>query len=374
MTSDAVPSLPKVVYRVAHAIHRDIGKGRRALTKGLGIARPFRIVPYRGFGTPSGVTLTARVLEDRGEVSPRLDRGLVGGAVASFVRFNTAEVPGAEVRVTWAGQEYLGVTDEEGFLNLAMTPPAGIDPGWHSVDLCVVGPGAGRLAVRERVFVLGDDAEYGVITDVDDTVIDTDVRNIAKRAWALFMSEAARRRTFVGVEALYDALARGPAGGPVHRNPMVYVSSSPWNLYEHLEHFIDEHDLPRGPILLRDWGLTRDGFAPGGGHGHKRKKMKAVLEAFGELPFVLIGDSGQEDAEHYLALAEHYGARIRVIYIRRVREKPGRQAALADLAVRVRAAGSDLVVIEDSAALAADAARRGLLPQRAAAAVARATR
>lgn len=368
-----MPPLPKVVYRVAHAVHRDVGKGRRAVTRGLGIARPLRVIPYRGFGTRSRVTLTARVLEDRGEVSPRLDRGLVGGAFASFVRFNTAEVPGVELRVTWAGEDHFGITDEEGFLNLEIAPPDAIDPGWHSADVCVVGAGAGRRAVQVPVFVLGDDAEYGVISDVDDTVIDTDVRNLVKRAWALFMSEATLRRTFLGVDVLYDAFARGAGGGWTQKNPMVYVSSSPWNLYEHLKHFIDEHDLPRGPILLRDWGLTREGFAPGGGHGHKRKKMKAVLEAFGDLPFVLIGDSGQEDAEHYLALAEQYGGRIRVIYIRRVREKAGRQAVIANLAERVRAAGSDLVVIEDSAALAADAAKRGLLPESAAVDVARAT-
>jgi phosphatidate phosphatase APP1 len=120
--------------------------------------------------------------------------------------------------------------------------------------------------------------------------------------------------------------------------------------------------MPPGPILLRDWGLTEDGFAPGGGHGHKRKKMKAVLDALPDLPFVLVGDSGQEDAEHYLSLAEEYGSRIRVVYIRTVPQKSGRAEVLAEIADAVRAAGTELVVVNDSAAIRDDAIRRGLVP------------
>lgn len=356
-----MPRLPKVVYRIAHAADARVGKASRALRDGLGLSRPLRIVPYRGFGTTERAIIKARVIEDRGEVERRLSRGVVGGAAASYVRFNTAEVPGARVRGWWAGQELSGESDEEGFVDIVTPSPPGLVPGWHDVSLEVIGKGSGRSPVRAPVLVVGEDAEYAVISDVDDTVIVTDVRNIARRAWALFMAEAFERRPFEGVAGLYHALSRGSVGGAERINPLIYVSSSPWNLYEHLDHFMEEHDLPPGPILLRDWGLTRDGFAPGGGHGHKRAKMKAALDALDGLPFVLIGDSGQEDAEHYLSLVEEYGERIRVVYIRTVNSKKGRRRVLEDIGRRMRAAGSELVIVDSSSELAADAEHRGLI-------------
>jgi phosphatidate phosphatase APP1 len=355
-----VPRLPKVVYRVAHEADARLSKLRRSFKREVGLARPHRIVPYRGYGTAERAWIKARVIEDRGEVERNLSRGIVGGAFASFVRFYTAEVPDALVEVSWAGERLVGASDAEGFVEIEMKPPPGLGAGWHDVRLSIRGEGKGGGSVTAPVLVVGDEAEYGVISDVDDTVIVTDVRNLAKRAWALFMAEAFQRLPFPGVAELYDAFARGTARTLRH-NPLFYVSSSPWNLYEHLDHFLEEHHIPPGPILLRDWGLTRDGIAPGGGHGHKRKKMKGVIEAYVDLPFVLIGDSGQEDAEHYLSLVEEYGARIRVVYIRQVPSKPGREGVLAEIGRRMRAAGSELVVVSSSEEIRADAEWRGLI-------------
>jgi phosphatidate phosphatase APP1 len=365
-----VPVLPRIVYRVAFEADARLSKTARAVERALGIHKPLRILPYRGFGTSARVVVKARVLEDRGMPSRSLSRGLVGGAIASAMRYNTTEIPNARVRVRWNGAEWEGATDDEGFLDLAVTPPPGIASGWHDVELRLTAPDEGLPLPRAtaRVLVVGDDAEYGVISDIDDTVIDTGVTNLAKRAWALFMTEAYARLPFEGVSALYAALERGGSGAA--ENPLVYVSSSPWNLYEHLEHFLEEHAIPAGPILLRDWGLRRDGFAPGGGHGHKLDKIRGVLAAFPGLSFVLVGDSGQEDARHYLTVVREHGARIRVVYIREVPTSAGRHLELARVARAMHEAGSELVLVKDSVAAAEDAARRGLVPKDAVARVA----
>lgn len=356
-----MPRLPRIVYRAAFEADARFARTKRAMERALGIHRPLRILPYRGYGTMSRAFVKARVLEDRGVPERNLSRGLLGGAVASAIRYNTAEVPGARVRVAWGDRTYEGTTDDEGFLDLPVAPPLGVESGWHEVSLALVAPDEGRPMPRAtaRVLLIGEDAEYGVISDIDDTVIVTGVTNLATRAWALFMTEAFARLPFEGVSALYAAFERGARG--TAENPLVYVSSSPWNLYEHLEHFLEEHAIPAGPILLRDWGLTRDGFAPGGGHGHKLDKIRGVLAAFAPLPFVLIGDSGQEDADHYLTVVREEGARIKVVYIREVPSKPRRHEALERTARAMREAGSELVVVKDSVAAAEDAARRGLV-------------
>jgi len=324
----------------------------------LGVARPLRILPYRGYGTGERALIQARVLEDR-EVRPaHLRRTLVGSAVASYKRYATREIPGAHVAVHWGGKRWEGTTDEEGFLELWVPPPEGVAPGWNLVELELLAPEPEGVAlVSAPVLVAGSSAELGVISDIDDTVIATGVTNPLKRAWALFLTEHRTRLPFEGVDAFYAALREGRGGGAA--NPIFYVSSSPWNLYEHLDEFLALHRIPAGPLLLRDWGLSRQGFAPGGGHSHKLDKIRGVLGTLERLPFILIGDSGQEDAEHYRTTVREFPGRIRCVYIRNVPSRAQRAVELSRIAEDVRAAGSELVVVDDTVTAARHAASRG---------------
>jgi phosphatidate phosphatase APP1 len=330
----------------------------RRVRRQLGLARPLRILPYRGYGTPQRVLVQARVLEDS-EVRPsHLRRTLVGSAIASYKRYATREIAGARVAVHWGDNHWEGTTDEEGFLELWVEPPRGVKPGWNLVELELLGPEPEGVAiVSAQVLVAGQSAELGVISDIDDTVIATDVTNPLKRAWALFLTEHRTRLPFEGVDAFYAALKEGSHGKA--DNPIFYVSSSPWNLYEHLDEFLALHRIPSGPLLLRDWGLSRQGFAPGGGHSHKLEKIRGVLGAFKTLPFILIGDSGQEDAEHYRTIVREFPGRIRCVYIRNVPSRARRREELAVIAADVRAAGSELLAVDDTVTAARHAAVQG---------------
>jgi phosphatidate phosphatase APP1 len=226
------------------------------------------------------------------------------------------------------------------------------------VELELLSPSAqGVQRVCAPVLVAGPEAEVGVISDLDDTVIVTNVTNFLKRAWALFLTEHRTRLPFEGVDAFYKALREGRTGSAC--NPIFYVSSSPWNLYEHLDEFLGLHRIPAGPLLLRDWGLSRHGFAPGGGHGHKLEKIRGLLGTLKSLPFILIGDSGQEDAEHYRTIVREFPGRIRCVYIRNVWHRTGREAELALIAEDIRAAGSQMLTVDDTVTAARHAAQHG---------------
>ena len=80
------------------------------------------------------------------------------------------------------------------------------------------------------------------------------------------------------------------------------------------------------------------------------------------MPFVLIGDSGQHDPEIYAEIVARHPGRVRAVYIRDVRARgPERAAEVAAMAEALRAAGAHLVLAADSAAIAEDAARLGLI-------------
>jgi phosphatidate phosphatase APP1 len=114
--------------------------------------------------------------------------------------------------------------------------------------------------------------------------------------------------------------------------------------------------IPRGPLLLRDFGRSRNKA------DHKTRSIEAILQTYPELQFVLIGDSGEQDPETYSSLVRSYPKRIRVIYIRSVDPAAARIAAVARLAQEVAKTGCQLVLVPDSEFAAAHAAGEGLIP------------
>ena len=167
-----------------------------------------------------------------------------------------------------------------------------------------------------KVRTLGPAARFGVISDIDDTIVETGATNFLKH-WRTVVANSARSRTaFPGVSHLYRALTKG-AGGP-ETNPIFYVSSSPWNLYDLFESFLALRKIPHGPMFLKDFGLDRDKWLTGGHDGHKLRMIERIMDAHPELSFVLIGDSGQRDAAIYAEAARRHEGRVLAVHIRDV--------------------------------------------------------
>ncbi|MCI0670598.1 MAG: DUF2183 domain-containing protein [Myxococcaceae bacterium] len=345
---------PSLMLRLALGSRRGVRAVRRIVLALLRLNRPRRILPFRGYASLQLVRLRARVLEDPCAPVLQDHHSRWRHVVAAYKRFSTREVPGAHVHVRLNGHTWEARTDEEGHLELAVPAPEGLTPGWQVAELRLTPAGAPTLA---PVLVANPRAEYGVVSDLDDTVIITGVAHIARRLWSLFLADARTRLPFEGVSAFYQSLHAGKSGGA--GNPIFYVSSSPWNLYEHLDEFLRLNRIPAGPLLLRDWGLSRHGLAPGGGHGHKLEKIREVLTTLPELPFLLIGDSGQEDPELYTTMVREHPGRILAVYIRSVHTGPLRTHELHRLTEEVRDAGSQMHLVTDTVSAARHAAAQG---------------
>jgi phosphatidate phosphatase APP1 len=323
----------------------------------------WRIEPYRGFGCDDRAWLKGRVL--RGTPIPigtARDSALLNFA-AMMQRFESDEVPGARVRLRYPGGEEVVTADREGYWEqwIRPDPPFAAGALWHEVE-AELADAAVPTPVRCHVLVPPADAEFGVISDLDDTVIRSDVTSKLRMFRTVFLRNATTRVPFAGVAAFYRALQRGR--GRADFNPVFYVSSSPWNLYDLLTSFLTLQKIPLGPLMLRDWGLGGEAL-PGGGHqSHKREQIRRILEMYPGMPFILIGDSGQEDPEIYHRTVHDYPERIRAVYIRNVDPRPERIQAIEQLAEEVRVAGSSLLLCDDTLGAAWHAAEHGwILPE-----------
>ena len=320
------------LHRLGYGLERTLDAVRRHLKEGGEGYGPLEVVAFRGHGTRRELRVRGRVVEDRRIPSSREEDTLVDNVLAAWRRFETDEVPDVEVVVSARGLEVRTRTDAEGYFQARLEggePPAE-HRDWETVDVVVPDqPERGILGARARVPVRvpGPGALFGVLSDVDDTIVRTGATDLIQAVRHTVFHNARTRLAFPGVAAFYRALSAAP--GARHPNPVFYVSSGPWNLYELLVEFLELHDIPDGPVFLQDVGLDPATLGLRSHMQHKMACIRDILDLHGHLPFVLLGDSGQHDAEIYKAVVERYPGRVLAIYIR-------------DVAVEVR----DRVVVE----------------------------
>jgi phosphatidate phosphatase APP1 len=94
--------------------------------------------------------------------------------------------------------------------------------------------------------------------------------------------------------------------------------------------------------------------------GHKFKEIKQILDAYPHLPFVLVGDSGQEDPVIYQEVVKQFPNRILAIYIRDV-QLPERKKIAIDVSETLKEHKVEMVIVENTVEAAEHAAQNGLI-------------
>ncbi|HEX6105768.1 MAG TPA: phosphatase domain-containing protein [Gemmatimonadales bacterium] len=331
---------------------------------------PYHVAGYRSFGADRRVLVLGRAMQDEAIAQPQPAAGRWRNLLHAVKRLESDPLPFAIVRARVAGHAAELRADDEGFVRSWIELPAPLPPGgWHPVELVLQDPEHAATPGVTEVLTAGASARFGVVSDMDDTVLQSQVTDFVRAAATVLLENARTRLPFPGVAAFYRALADGAGGG--ERNPMFYVSNSPWNLYDVIAEFLAAQEIPLGPLLLRDWdlGLRLRRRPP-----HKPSAIAEILETYPGLPFILVGDSGQEDPEIYRAVVRDHPGRILAVYIRNVRPHPERVAAVRRLAEEIVADGSTLVLADDTLAAARHAAEHGWIDPAALDAVAGETR
>ena len=324
----------KVAQRVAARLDRKLDETRRAVREHDRIpSGVVEIHPFRGYGTAARLHVLGRVLrQPRIALATNTGSGL-SNLVDSFRRLASEEIAGARIVAEVEGRTVESQTDDEGYFHIAVE---GTFTGYCTAAVRAVEPPS-REAVTVEVFVPSPMARFGVISDIDDTVVETNATGLVRMARTVFMQNARGRLATAGIAEFYRALS--VAG----TNPFFYVSSSPWNFFDLLDHFLALNGIPTGPLMLQDYGVDDSKLIHSAHDDHKLAQIEEILATYESLPFVLIGDSGQRDPEIYREAARRFGNRIRAIYIRDV-TSAARDAEVQRIASELTANGSQVLL------------------------------
>ena len=282
---------------------------------------PYIIQPYLGFGNQSKYLIKGRVLENDGVIETLSDSKLKN-LFETFKRIETDEIPGAKVKFDFLNSTTNVVADKEGYFEIVTDHfSKNIPSGIHSGKIELLEPNVPEETLSVECAVLFPDisAKYGIISDVDDTVLQTHMtsRMMLKMMYVSFLKGAHQRLPMEGMKAVLDVICEHKNG--ISKHPIFYVSNSPYNIYDVLSDFINIQELPKGPLMLRDFGMNlifkKNNFVP-----RKLKVIRQILSFYPELPFLCLGDTASNDADYYLQLSDEFPGQIKGVFIRETKD------------------------------------------------------
>ncbi|MFT4136467.1 App1 family protein [Microbacterium sp.] len=262
------------------------------------------VAAFPGYGGEDWVRVVGRVL-----IVPPGPRKRQRGEYASvrgWRSFAAVPVGYAQVSVTIDGVVHEVVSDRGGVVDTVL--PARLAPGWQPITMAV----EGSEPVSTRVFVVGADVRFGVVSDVDDTVMVTTLPRPFRAAWNSFVLDELARQPVPGMSVFLERVVRDHPGAPV-----VYLSTGAWNVAPTLIRFLGRHLFPPGALLLTDWGPTHDRWFRSG-TAHKEENLRRLAREFPHVRWLLIGDDGQHDDALYTAFTQEFPEHVAAVAIRQL--------------------------------------------------------
>lgn len=233
------------------------------------------------------------------------DKGEYAG-IRGWRSFAAIPVAYGQVRVTVGSETHDVVADRGGVVDVVL--PATLEPGWQTLTAQVEGGQTTTL----RVFIVSDVARFGVVSDIDDTVMVTAIPRPMLAAWNSFVVNEHARQPVPGMSVLLERVTREHPGAP-----LVYLSTGSWNVAPTLTRFLRRHLFPSGAMLLTDWGPTHDRWFRSG-RAHKSTNLNRLAQEFPDIRWLLIGDDGQADDAIYTEFAGAHPANVAAVAIRRL--------------------------------------------------------
>ena len=172
------------------------------------------MIPFTGYGSTDWVRVLCRIQLGQKGASTRTP--LVGRR--GWRSFTGIHVANALVTVQ-AGESTREVrADRGGVVDIRVD--VALTPGWHDILISV----EGSKPVVAPVFIVSPTATFGLISDIDDTVMVTALPRPFLAAWNTFVLNEHARRPVPGMAVLYERLRRGHKGAPI-----IYLSTGAWN-------------------------------------------------------------------------------------------------------------------------------------------------
>lgn len=260
------------------------------------------VIAYDSYGGTNWVRVLGRiVLTPNGQPAADLEASIRG-----WKSFVNVALPNESAWVRINDEEHMVTADRGGIIDIVI--PGQFEPGETEIELWT----DGSLVDSATVTIIGEDTSFGIISDIDDTVMVTSLPRPFLAAWNTFVLSEHARSPVAGMAVLYDRITY------MRRNtPMIYLSTGAWNSALTIKRFLSRNLYPTGPLLLTDWGPTTTRVFRSGKE-HKRNTLERLSREFPWMKWLLVGDDGQNDEVVYGELVENHPENVAAVAIRQL--------------------------------------------------------
>ncbi|UII26981.1 hypothetical protein LVD15_00665 [Fulvivirga maritima] len=149
------------------------------------------VYPFLGYSNSHRSVISGRVLEQEADIhtSGNKGRSVWNNIRKVFKRYESDEIPFVQLSASLAGRKVNTYANEEGYFEFEFYhQPGELSNGWHKVaieiesipyDVDYISYAQGEILVCDQ------SADFGVISDVDDTIIQSFATNPIKKMYTL---------------------------------------------------------------------------------------------------------------------------------------------------------------------------------------------
>lgn len=309
--------------------------------------KPAWLEMHRALRLPRLLLIEGRLLQGPRPTEVTADAKAHQRATGTVRSFLQTGVPGARLTLTIPGEpsQQVTQTDEDGYFAVRLVPLAAASAAAPTTKATAVKPAAssppkvllhlepgayGLADTQVELQVVPPGPGVAVVSDIDDTLLDTNVRKKVRMVVRALVATPESMQPFPGAAQVMTALATrpyvaaavGPASASVTlapQRPVFYVSGSPWQLQGRLQAFLAQKTFPAGVLTLKRFfhDPMRDQTA------YKVPLLLELVDAMPERQFVVLGDSGESDPEVYARVKQERPGRLAAVLIHLVsKEEP----------------------------------------------------
>jgi phosphatidate phosphatase APP1 len=275
------------------------------------------VVIYPSFTAANSAVIEGRVVERKKRDTPNSEDGRLRNMRRAWELMINDERKHYPVVVRFVGREWQVTTDSEGYFRADVDGLDGLTAGWYVVT-AQTESGLGE----SRVLKVPSDSTHGVISDVDDTILVTEVNSKRRMLANTFLYNSMQRKVVPGVVEFYRSLAG--ANPQADNAPIVFLSASPRQLHTSIEAYLVHNDFPRGVLITKRVTDDRTSEPLTDQVRYKTAKIESILTTLPHVRFTLVGDDGEYDPEIYADIQGRFPDRISSVWIRRVNPDPAR--------------------------------------------------
>src|SRR5699024_11130889 len=154
------------------------------------------VIAYDTYGGTGWVRVLGRLVLTP-SVQPAAD---VQSSIRGWKSFVNVPLPNDTAWVRVNDEEHMVTSDRGGIIDTVI--PGDFEPGQTEIELWTDGSLVDSAAVR----IIGEDSTFGIISDIDDTVMVTSLPRPFLAAWNTFVLSEHARSPVAGMAVLYDRI------------------------------------------------------------------------------------------------------------------------------------------------------------------------